>query len=148
MQNRRASMRWSDFGGHVDRGESLLQAAAREAYEESMGLLGTAQQVEEELRAQRAPQIRTKNARGAHFLLRVRFDHTLPRAFNAFRHYAQTSALAAGTNALPAQENGFWEKVRCAWVPLNSVEREVTLRHEFFQDLPVLRRELHARVQQ
>ena len=144
--NERASLRWSDFGGHIDRGETPLQAAAREAFEESMGLLGSAHDIERQLIAQRAPQVRTRDKRGVHFLLCIALDHTIVRAFNAFRYYANMSSLA-GNAPLPAMNKGFWEKVRAGWFPLHALESSVSLRYEFLLDFVALRAALQRAAQ-
>ena len=36
----RGSGKWSDFGGSIEKGETLKQTAIREGYEESSGILG------------------------------------------------------------------------------------------------------------
>lgn len=143
-RNPRASLRWSDFGGTIDRDERVLDAAAREAFEESMGLLGTAEELVERLA--HCTTVRTTNNRGAHYLMQIYLEPALPLMFNRFYHYAQISALAANSE-LPSTRAGFWEKVRAAWLPLDSLEQQVHLRAEFAQDLVSLKSALLAHAQ-
>jgi len=42
---------WSDFGGARDDGEQLIETAAREGYEETSGLLGTREQINQGIRS-------------------------------------------------------------------------------------------------
>nr|UDO46941.1 NUDIX hydrolase domain-like motif-containing protein [Pandoravirus massiliensis] len=120
--------RWSDFGGgtepDVDR--DPIEAAAREAYEETMGMLGSRAEVETALRAaaQAGRLHRARSPKGASvFLWEVPYDPMLPIQFARVRAYALEAAAAhdkAGAAcgrscATPAK--GYYEKRAVEWVP-------------------------------
>ncbi|AVK75568.1 hypothetical protein pqer_cds_1146 [Pandoravirus quercus] len=124
--------RWSDFGGgvepRVDRDE--IAAAAREAYEETMGMLGSRDDIETALRdaAATGRLVEARSPKGAVvFLWEVPFDATLPTQFARVYAYAQEAAAAAAGPSSPraqregggfASPKGYYEKINVAWVPV------------------------------
>ncbi|AVK77575.1 hypothetical protein pmac_cds_887 [Pandoravirus macleodensis] len=120
--------RWSDFGGGTepDMDRDRIEAAAREAYEETMGMLGSRVEIEAALRAaaQAGRLQEARSPKGASvFLLEVPYDAALPRQFARVRAYALEAAAArdkTGTTgghlcATPAK--GYYEKRAVEWVP-------------------------------
>ena len=123
------SEKWSSFGGSVDPGETLEEAAAREGYEESMGLLG------------RPSYLRRRGHPWSHhggltLLLPLSYDRRLPRYFRHFFLYAKRCRRQTCPE-------GWYEKTRIAWVRLDRVHR-LDLRPEFRRTLRSLRRRLEA----
>jgi len=79
------SYKWGHFAGKSENtDESFLKGACREAYEESMGLLGTIDSLVIELES--APTIETYN--GLTFLLEIEYQPNLPELFDRFYDYA------------------------------------------------------------
>lgn len=120
--------RWSDFGGGtepaVDR--DRIEAAAREAYEETMGMLGSRAEIEAALRAAaEAGRLgEARSPKGASvFLWEVPYDATLPRQFARVRAYALEAATAhdktgtTGVRACATPAKGYYEKRAIEWVP-------------------------------
>jgi len=54
---------WSDFGGARDDGEQLIETAAREGYEETSGLLGAREQINQGIRSRCLTTIELDNYR-------------------------------------------------------------------------------------
>nr|UMO78204.1 hypothetical protein [Pandoravirus belohorizontensis] len=125
----RDSGRWSDFGGGIERATDCdeVAAAAREAYEETMGMLGSRDEIEAALRGAAAAGrlVEARSPKGAVvFLWEVPYDATLPTQFAHVYAYAQEAAAAAeGRQARRAGEafaapKGYYEKTNVAWVPV------------------------------
>ncbi|AGO85784.1 hypothetical protein psal_cds_1378 [Pandoravirus salinus] len=122
--------RWSDFGGGVepaaDRDE--VAAAAREAYEETMGMLGSRDDIETALRDAAADGrlVEARSPKGAVvFLWEVPYDPMLPTQFARVYAYAQEAAAAATGDRRARREGagfdapkGYYEKINVAWVPV------------------------------
>ncbi|BCU03093.1 hypothetical protein [Pandoravirus japonicus] len=125
----RDSGRWSDFGGGVERAADRdeVAAAAREAYEETMGMLGSRDEIEAALRSAAAAGrlVEARSPKGAVvFLWEVPYDAALPTQFARVYAYAREAAAAAtGPRAWRADEafaapKGYYEKTNVAWVPV------------------------------
>jgi hypothetical protein len=121
--------RWSDFGGgvepSVDRDE--LAAAAREAYEETMGMLGSRSEIESALRAEarggRLIEARSPKG-GVVFLWQVPFDQRLPILFERAYAYAREAAAVRASeddndDNAARMPKGYYEKSSVAWVPVD-----------------------------
>jgi len=112
---------WSDFGGGVERDQdaNAIEAAARECYEETMGMLGSRADIADMLRrADDQGQLgRLYSPRGAViFLLEVDHDPALPVYFERAVRYAYDAANAMGDgHVFPPK--GYYEKSAMAWVP-------------------------------
>lgn len=132
------SDRWSDFGGLTDAGETLIDAAARECFEESMGIFGTVDQIRRRLHDDFS--FATHGPRGGrHYLLHVAFDQHLPSYFSGFYHYARSSA-ALHNITLADDESGLFEKQAIAWVPVHRLLHDASsnrlpLRRFFDSDI-------------
>jgi len=114
-----SSDRWSDFGGMSEADETLRAAAARECYEESMGLFGTQSELERVLNEQLSFSA-TGPSGGRHYLLRVPLNDDVVQHFSRFYHYARCSA-ALHSLTLPHNDSGMFEKQAIRWVPLRAV---------------------------
>lgn len=123
------SEKWAPFGGGVDPGETLEEAAAREGYEESMGLLGS-----------KASLLRRGQPWSHHggltLLLPFSYDRRLPRYFRQFFTYAKRCLRQTCPE-------GWYEKTRIAWVRLDRVHT-LDLRSEFRRTLRSLQRRLES----
>ena len=114
---------WSDFGGKKIPGEETIETAAREAFEESDGLLGSKVQIIDTLRSGLKSGIVTESvcSGSSHvsYLLEIPFNSTLPT-----RHY-QRFQQAWEKNRLEVIDkfNGKYEKDRIAWFHINHTRR-------------------------
>ncbi|AVK76556.1 hypothetical protein pneo_cds_949 [Pandoravirus neocaledonia] len=124
--------RWSDFGGGtepaVDR--DRIEAAAREAYEETMGMLGSRAEIEAALRAaaEAGGLGEARSPKGASvFLWEVPYDAALPRQFARVRAYALEAAAArdktdtTGGRLCATPAKGYYEKRAVEWVPASTL---------------------------
>ncbi len=122
--------RWSDFGGGVEKEDGSLGAtAAREAYEESMGLF-TSSEKRLKKRIRHTPFVETSSGRV--YLLRIPHDPSLPILFRNFLTYLRQCKLrkAKGYYALGGCPTGYFEKDQVRWVPTKDL-RSLKLRECF-----------------
>lgn len=100
------SRKWSDFGGGVEDGEDVKRGASREAFEESMGFLGSVHEIQKQLRhAMSAAAV----GRGRCYLMRIPYDEGLPHTFHnvyLYSQYACPSGVAEGA----------FEKTHALWM--------------------------------
>jgi len=146
---------WSDFGGIVDASDaSVRDAAAREAYEESMGLLGASPAaIAERLSERRALDIWSPprgptdpGGRGRVYLLRMQWPPGAQweAAFDGVRAYVMRAVAHAirpeehtASSSHPRQvawPEGFMEKRRVRWVPLDDSTIQRVKMRSFFRD--------------
>lgn len=117
--------KWSGFGGGVTKGETAIDAAVRECYEELNGLLLVTPAMLEA-----APSMPLERG-GVQFLLRTHFDSRAPEMFAAVRRRIQQEV---GPNVY----SPFLEKSEIAWVPLHTAHRACVLRGVFYRDMPTI----------
>ena len=92
--------KWSGFGGRLEAGESIYQGAAREAYEESMGFLGSEKELLQEINDLNMIADNT-------FLIYREYDPKLPELYKRVYQYVQ------GILLVPPE--GYLEKKDVRW---------------------------------
>jgi hypothetical protein len=121
---------WSAFAGRVESSDDLANPeaiAARECYEESMGVLGSAPTLAEVLKEKGT---RVDVSDGIHFLLPLVHDENLPRTFSDVR------AKFMGTLERPDAYSPFLEKDQVAWVRVEDLKRQGRrYRRGFWRDM-------------
>lgn len=120
------SEKWAPFGGRPDpRDASAADAAAREAYEESMGFLGSPGDLRELVNS--SIGIRT-GPEGVLYLAEVPYDDGLPTYFANVVGYLAACKRSTPTGTglrriVPTCPEGYLEKTSVAWVPASKVAR-------------------------
>lgn len=129
--------KWSGFGGGLEQGETPVQGATREAWEESLGFLGERKNIQPRL--VHIGQCESRTTVHNYYTLPVDYDPKLPYYYRL----AYEFILHCGKSKL---EKHCTEKLQIAWIPwvqlkdavLNG-EREVShgivLQSNFFQEL-------------
>lgn len=112
------SNKWSEFGGKME-SHDIIYEAARELYEESMGIFGTIQDTVSNL-----VPIDIPHAMG-YFLLWVEYDPLLPTYYNNIYKY-----LTACTQQCP---EGYMEKSEIQWFSLDELKHSITNQSEIFR---------------
>jgi len=85
--------KWSDFGGGREKGETPRETAAREAYEESMGLLGRSPyHLRRKLKRfivsnERRGRGGRGCGRGRIYFLKMKYDPFVPKTYNKITSY-------------------------------------------------------------
>jgi 8-oxo-dGTP pyrophosphatase MutT (NUDIX family) len=115
--------KWAAFGGGVNRGEAIMDAAVREGHEETCGLYGDA----EALRAQIAIQVALGYS--THYMVPVPYDPDVNTRFQALRgEFLPTT---------PGGYSPFLEKDEVTWVRRGGLRR-LPLRRQFMDDVCAL----------
>ena len=132
---REANM-WSGFAGRMERHEyDPAATAAREAHEESRGLLGTRAQLQELIESM---CVRVNVSRGVHFLLPFQYISYLPAMFAGV-----AAACASADRRATVRDSVYLEKSEVRWFTFDELA-DLPLRSGFQDDIEVLRHALVA----
>ena len=81
------SNKYSSFGGKREKGESILDAAVREGYEEGMGFLGTETDLRKQLQTDLIGTVEEYGHRT--YIYEIAYDPNLPKQFTDVYQYTQ-----------------------------------------------------------
>ena len=112
------SNKWSEFGGKIE-SHNIVYEAARELYEESMGIFGTIQDTIYNLIPVDIP-----HAMG-YFLLWVNYDPMLPMYYNNIYKYL--------TSCKQTCPEGYMEKSEIQWFSLNQLKYLIKTQSQHFR---------------
>ena len=139
------SHRWSDFAGRREPGENPVRTAARECYEESMGFLGTEDDISRRLTYDLCITI-TKNHRliGYIFLMEIDYQENLPSQYGWVYQY-MTQCMRRGRDGVmevPGCPDGLFEKDKMGYFTLErlmAINDKRRLRYNFSRtSLPLI----------
>ena len=110
--------KWSSMGGKPEKGEMLIDSAAREVYEEGMGVFGNEAEIKEKLRncehiyteTPRDYYGNTGNKSSITFLLPIYYDSNLPTIWKSVYQYIEKGF--SRTPARISDEDESWEEAR------------------------------------
>lgn len=127
---------YSDFGGHIEQGETVFIAAAREGCEELFPagelILGPRSTVTKNIKFM--PYIESLTA--SHFLWKIKYDVTLPQIFGQLRRLAITNTAESAITASGHLLNPVYlEKDRLMWVKASHIPKMKNLRPHFRKDM-------------
>lgn len=119
--------KWSGFAGGVEKEDKdLISAAAREGYEETMGVLGS----EEELKKMICGGVEILFDNGSIFVFEIDYSSEISRCFNRFREYVYRSGYQH-------HQDGYFEKEEIAWVRAETVfDNSYQYRSVFMETFP------------
>jgi len=117
----RDSNKYSSFGGKREKGESILDAAVREGYEEGMGFLGTEADLRKQLKRGASKFIGTVEEY-AHrtYLYEIDYDTDMPKKFKDVYQYALKCGRKELDRVCP---HGLWEKKAMKWFSSRELAR-------------------------
>lgn len=118
------SERWSDFGGRADPrlDASVLDAAARIAYDETMGVLGTKEDIKQAIELN-GTMVKSESGDATCYLLPISYNESLPMRFSRAYQYLAQCAVPHRSKRGHIQLKGcprdvrFFEKLSIAWIP-------------------------------
>jgi 8-oxo-dGTP pyrophosphatase MutT (NUDIX family) len=116
---------WSGFGGGLEGKEKATVAAAREAWEESFGLLGRPHEIMKRMEYLGQP----KNSRRSYFALFMEPHqfHTLPQYFADFRYF-MTHCPKTNLDKQHSTHHCV-EKTQAAWFPWKDIIGRHKIKH-------------------
>lgn len=126
-----SSEKWSDFGGGAESEDtSPLETAVREGYEETMGLLGSKEEIMEALKSS------TVHIKGKSYTYFPFFDYTdetadIPSYFTRFYNYILNCAekRADGKYYIRGCPKGYFEKTEIGWFDEDEINEENDVLH-------------------
>lgn len=145
----KGSGKYADFGGGIEKGENVLDCAAREGYEESMGFMGSLK----EMRKKVTPTDKdfvdafTVPNENHHmmFVVRMYYNKYLPKMFRDVFEYVTKCGkrLPEGKYVVSGCPEGFIEKDELRWVGFSELKGMVergdnSLRPYFARCLEVM----------
>ena len=106
---------WSEFGGSKHKGETFMDTAIREGFEESAGLLGSFSEIALIIKNKTVLQVPIRDEYVS-FLVRIDYDRDLPRKFR--QHFLQVKK----NNPELINKNGLYEKDMLRWIEYSKLE--------------------------
>jgi 8-oxo-dGTP pyrophosphatase MutT (NUDIX family) len=113
---------FSDFGGRVENGESIMETALREGSEELCGFLGDPKQLKQKIKKQGGVYKLSHNDYHIHIFF-MEYDENLPKYFTNHHRFLWNRMDKDLLN-----DSKFFEKQEIKWFSTNELR---TLKHQF-----------------
>ena len=129
MDNKKSKDRgfWSEFGGSRDKGETHLDTAIREGYEESNGIFGSKRKLKENILK---TDITLKNKTYNSYLIEVPYNPLLPSYLeNLYKFIKNTNP------ELICSKEGLFEKDKFKWIEINDLENNMNMFRPFYRGI-------------
>lgn len=118
---------WSDFGGSKEKGESILETAVREGYEEMSGMLGSKTKLRNLVTKTDIKHV-TKSNYHCNFM-QISYNKQLP-------YYLENNyKFIKKTNPSLICSNGYFEKDKFSWIEYNDLKKNVSIFRPFYRDV-------------
>jgi 8-oxo-dGTP pyrophosphatase MutT (NUDIX family) len=119
--------KWAHFGGGMEvTDKSPLFGSAREAYEESMGFLGSLEEITSKLQDDLLLHQGTLYV----YLMRIPYDPELPKTYkNVYEYFLRCATphpRKKGHFYIPSCPEGYFEKTAVGWFPTKALNRLVS----------------------
>lgn len=128
----RSSGYWSDFGGAPESGESVYQTAAREGFEESMGILGSYDEILERISGTSVYEY----GNSIYIPYEVDYDESSywPEIYKRVYKYMSScfQETFLGTQTAPCCPEGYFEKTEIEWFQIDYLQQN---KHLFLPQL-------------
>jgi len=108
------SGKWSDFGGTMEKGETLEDTAIREGYEETSDILGSLENIKHLVENKTIQKI--TNGTYTTFVVVIDYEKKLTPRFK--RNYDKTKK---NNPELITEHNGLYEKDRIKWIEVDNL---------------------------
>lgn len=122
--------KWSDFGGSPESKDvSIVDSIIREAYQETMGILGCPINLKEQIESKSSLIIDLPELRATICVLQIPYSEELPVHFNRMYQYitkcTEDHPKWTGFRHIPSCPEGFVEKIEMKWLPLDDFKRDL-----------------------
>ena len=127
----KAKGKWSDFGGAIEKGETLKETAIREGFEETGGLFGNMKDIEYLIDHSLIKKFRVNHY--TTFIIQVPYIKSLPKI-----HREKYLDVLKNKKHLITKHNGLYEKDMIKWVKLENLNKVENVRHWYRSVLNVV----------
>tara|TARA_B100000424_G_scaffold268781_1_gene264262 strand:+ start:1038 stop:1520 length:483 start_codon:yes stop_codon:yes gene_type:complete len=118
---------WSDFGGGADKGEGFFETAVREGWEESMGIMGTKENIKNILNNYTVETIEINGYKT--YIIMMEYSKEIVNLFD--KQYKK--ALKADRDKIG--KNGLYEKDKIRWIELNDLTKNIKIFRPFYKKI-------------
>jgi len=122
--------KWSDFGGKSEQGESRLNTAAREGYEETNGFLGSQEQIKQNIVKSDLPLFKTDDNRHTCYLIDIKYNKELPVYMTNNYYFIKDNS----PDIIDNYHNGLYEKDHIDWFTMEELKNFSEFR-SYFTDI-------------
>lgn len=123
---------WSDFGGSSNKGESVLQTASREGFEELNGLMGSNLELQSKINNNLVNIFHWD--RYTTHLFKVDKDDNLPTYFDYSNQFAETHLK----DIILDDKNGLYEKTQIKWFTIGELDQQKIYFIPFYRNIITL----------
>jgi len=116
---------WSDFGGGADKGESFFDTAVREAWEESMGIMGSKKDIKYILNNYTIDTIEINGYKT--YIVMMKYNKEIIKLFDNYYN----NALIKHKDKIG--KNGLYEKDKIIWIELNELKKNIKMFRPFYK---------------
>ena len=127
---------YSDFGGYKDKGESILNAAIREGFEETIGIIGNRKKIGLLIKNKLYKKIKINN--DTLYVIKIKYDHELPKRFNE-KYKTLYNFLRKSPKNIQNKFKVYVEKDKIKWVTKEQLlSNKKSLRKIFIMQIKFL----------
>jgi len=112
------SGKWSDFGGSIEKGETIITTAIREGCEETMGMLGNEKKLEKRINENLVKKYKVNHY--TTYVIQIDYDKDFVRKF---RKKYKNVLNNEKKKHLIYEKNGLYEKDMVKWVELKDIKK-------------------------
>ena len=116
---------WSEFGGSADKGETRLETAVREGYEESNGVFGSKTKIKNNVKK---TSLHFKEKTYISYLMKVPYDPLLPKYLENTYNFIKVKKPD-----LICCEEGLFEKDKFKWIEVDELEKNIDMFRPFYR---------------
>jgi hypothetical protein len=121
---------FSDFGGGIEKGESIYDTAMREGAEELTGFLGNSDEIRNYIKTHGGIYpINYKNQYYTHIFV-IDYDENLPKYYNQNHHF-----LWNRMDKRELQKTKLFEKIEIKWFSTQEMKTKIKEFRSFYQDI-------------
>ena len=127
---------YSDFGGGIDKGESILNTAIREGFEETIGIIGDKKRIGSLIKNKLYKKVRFKN--DTLYVIKIKYDKDLPKKFDV-KYKTLYNFLKKSPIKIQKKFKVFLEKDKIKWVTKEQLlSNKKSLRKLFLKQVKLL----------
>ncbi len=115
--------KWADFGGGIEHGETVLDAAVREFQEETLGILFNSKKAARQWIEENTTSVEERPGYTMYIVRFPAYDKNMPKYYNNIYKFLEMSCSSKRSDylSLGGCSKSLFEKRRIKWVALDSL---------------------------